>query len=153
MCVCVCLPLITEYIYNCRPYVDVAYYSYGFGPVDQQLRALVVWIPLQIAALAVYPVFKVRALILFFFPNSFSICRYPSMQLWEALHPRLHTCIDILFIVVLILYNMAGNVVVVLAIVSFNLPPVPALVLSVEQVGLPAHAGFVLHLLHVCICS
>ena len=42
-----------------RPYVDVAYYNMGFGPADQQLTALIVWIPLQICAFLVYPVFQV----------------------------------------------------------------------------------------------
>ena len=42
---------------NCRP--DVAYYVSGFGPAEQQVTALVIWVPLQLAAFGVYPVFKV----------------------------------------------------------------------------------------------
>lgn len=42
----------------CRP--DVAYYVSGFGPMEQQVTALVIWIPLQLAAFAIYPSFKVR---------------------------------------------------------------------------------------------
>ena len=38
---------------------DVAYYVSGFGPVEQQVTALVIWVPLQLAAFAVYPFFKV----------------------------------------------------------------------------------------------
>ena len=34
----------------------------------------------------------------------------------------------------MVLYNIVAHVAVVSAIVNFNLPPVPALVLSVEQV-------------------
>lgn len=45
-----------------RPYVDVAYYNMGFGSALEQLTACVVWIPLQVTSLLVYPLFKVRSL-------------------------------------------------------------------------------------------
>ena len=37
----------------------MAYYVSGFGPAEQQVTALVIWIPLQLAAFAIYPSFKV----------------------------------------------------------------------------------------------
>ena len=42
-----------------RPYVDLAYYTTGFGTARQQFTAFIIWIPLQILAFLVYPVFKV----------------------------------------------------------------------------------------------
>ncbi len=41
--------------------------------------------------------------------------------------------VDIFFIVLLVVYNVVANFVVVYSIVTLDLPPVPALVLSVEQ--------------------
>ena len=41
--------------------------------------------------------------------------------------------VDIIFIVLVIVYNFAANFVVVYSTVHFNLSPVPALVLSIEQ--------------------
>ena len=42
--------------------VDLAYYYSGFGPIDQQLLTLLVWVPLQLAAFLAYPAFKVHKL-------------------------------------------------------------------------------------------
>lgn len=41
-----------------------------------------------------------------------------------------------LFLVLFICYNIAAHVVVVTTIVNFDLPPVPALVLSIEEVSI-----------------
>ena len=43
----------------CR--VDFTFYLKGFGPLKQQLLSCLIWVPLQSAALLVYPAFKVRA--------------------------------------------------------------------------------------------
>jgi len=40
--------------------VNVAYYNNGFGPAELQLIAVLIWLPLQVASLLVYPGFKVR---------------------------------------------------------------------------------------------
>ena len=48
------------YVLFDRPYVNVAYYNNAFGPADLQLVAVVIWIPLQVASLLVYPSFKVQ---------------------------------------------------------------------------------------------
>lgn len=42
-----------------RPHIDLTYYFGGFGPLDMQLFALLIWIHLQAAAFAVYPMFRV----------------------------------------------------------------------------------------------
>ena len=47
---------------------------------------------------------------------------------------RLGRLADISCIVLMVVYNVVAHAAVVSAIVNFNLPPVPALVLSVEQV-------------------
>jgi len=42
-----------------EPSVDMAYYFSGFGPAQQQLLSCLIWVPLQLAAFAVYPAFRV----------------------------------------------------------------------------------------------
>lgn len=101
--------LLKDTLDNGRP--DVAYYVSGFGPAEQQVTALVIWFPLQLAAFGVYPAFK----------------------LWEVARTRLGRVADVVCIILMIVYNLVAHAAVVTAIVNFNLPPVPALVLSVEQ--------------------
>ena len=52
-----CHHTLTLLLMHYRP--DVAYYVSGFGPAEQQVTALVIWVPLQLAAFGVYPAFKV----------------------------------------------------------------------------------------------
>lgn len=54
--------------------------------------------------------------------------------MWEVSRIRLGRLADVSCIVLMVLYNVVAHAAVVSAIVTFNLPPVPALVLSVEQV-------------------
>lgn len=62
-----------SHLLSALPYrPDVAYYVSGFGPLEQQVTALVIWIPLQLSAFAIYPSFKVSdhpMLMLFFNVN------------------------------------------------------------------------------------
>lgn len=114
--------------------MDVAYYSLGFGPAIQQLTTVVVWIPLQIAALLVYPLFKVsfEAEVKCNSMNHFVTHDY--YQVWSVAHVSFGLTADILFLILFICYNVAGHVVVVTTIVNFDLYPVPALILSIEEV-------------------
>lgn len=54
--------------------------------------------------------------------------------MWQVARIRLGRLADVGCIVLMVLYNLVAHAAVVTAIVNFNLPPVPALVLSVEQV-------------------
>lgn len=54
--------------------------------------------------------------------------------MWEVAHTSLGHIADLFCIFLMIVYNIVAHAAVVTAIVNFNLPPVPALVLSVEQV-------------------
>ena len=47
---------------------------------------------------------------------------------------RLGRVADVFCIILMVVYNIVAHAAVVSSIVNFNLPPVPALVLSVEQV-------------------
>ena len=64
--------------------------------------------------------------------------RYDSFnlytQMWEVARTRLGRVADVFCIFLMVVYNFVAHAAVVTAIVNFNLPPVPALVLSVEQV-------------------
>lgn len=108
--------------------MDVGYYNIGFGPAHQQFAAFVAWIPLQVAALLVYPLFKVKQ------GGCNTSFIFHLLQLWGALHLSLGLGADVVFLVLFVLYNVAAHAVVVSTIVNFDLPPVPALVLSVEEV-------------------
>lgn len=59
---------------------------------------------------------------------------------------RLGRVADVSCIVLMVVYNIVAHAAVVSAIVNFNLPPVPALVLSVEQVSgqLPSLASVII---------
>ena len=118
----------------------MAYYFSGFGPAPQQLLACLVWLPLQLAALIVYPAFKVCA------AHTVSpryvlhaLCLQGAFlllsQVWEFLRPGAPLVTDITFIILTIVYNLMAHTVVVSSIVTFNFFPVPAAVLSVEQVS------------------
>lgn len=54
--------------------------------------------------------------------------------MWSVAHVSFGLAADILFLVFFICYIIAGHVVVVTTIVNFDLYPVPALVLSIEEV-------------------
>ena len=95
----------------CRPSVDMAYYISGFGPMYQQLTAVAMWLPLKAAVLLVYPTFK----------------------LWIALRPKFGCCANLLFTLLFIAYNVVAHSATVYSITHFDLPPVPSLFLSVEQ--------------------
>lgn len=56
-------------------------------------------------------------------------------QVWEFLRPGAPLVTDITFIILTIVYNLMAHTVVVSSIVTFNFFPVPAAVLSVEQVS------------------
>ncbi len=49
--------------------------------------------------------------------------------------PLLGFASDVFFLLFFIVYNIIGHVVVVTSIVNLDLPPVPALVLSIEEVN------------------
>ena len=89
----------------------MGYYISGFGPMHQQLRAVAIWLPLQAAVLAVYPGFL----------------------LWVALRRLLGRLADLAFSLLFLAYNIAAHCTTVYTTVTFDLPPVPALFLSVEQ--------------------
>ena len=57
------------------------------------------------------------------------------IQVWTICHPIFGFAADTTFIALFIFYNVFAHVAVVTTIVNFNLPPVPALVLSIEQVS------------------
>ena len=67
--------------------------------------------------------------------------------MWEVARTRLGRVADVLCILLMVVYNFVAHAAVVTAIVNFNLPPVPALVLSVEQVRVRIHflKRYVLH--------
>ena len=95
----------------CRPFVDMAYYFTGFGPMQQQLISVIIWLPLQTTVLLVYPAFI----------------------LWANLRRTLGYCVNFPFALLLVAYNVVAHSVTVYSIVLFDLPPVAALFLSVEQ--------------------
>ena len=127
----------------------MAYYFSGFGPAPQQLLACLVWLPLQLAALIVYPAFKVCAAhtvspryVLHALCLQGMCCTHCLQgaflllsQVWEFLRPGAPLVTDITFIILTIVYNLMAHTVVVSSIVTFNFFPVPAAVLSVEQVS------------------
>ena len=55
-------------------------------------------------------------------------------QIWAVAHFSFGLAVDTLFLLFFLTYNIAGLVTVVTTIVNFDLPPVPALVLSIEEV-------------------
>lgn len=59
-----------------------------------------------------------------------------SLQVWARAHFTFGLAADVIFLLLFICYNIAGHVVVVSTIVHFDLFPVPALVLSIEEVSL-----------------
>ena len=54
--------------------------------------------------------------------------------MWEVARTSLGHVADVFCIFLMVVYNIVAHAAVVTAIVNFNLPPVPALVLSIEQV-------------------
>ena len=56
--------------------------------------------------------------------------------MWSAAHASLGLAADILFLGLFLCYNIVGHIIVVTTIVNFDLYPVPALVLSIEEVSL-----------------
>lgn len=46
-------------LHSIRPHVDFGFFVSGFGPLHQTFITFTLWLPLQVAALAVYPVFRV----------------------------------------------------------------------------------------------
>ena len=90
----------------------MGYYVSGFGPMQQQLIAATMWLPLMASVLLVYPFFIT----------------------WKFFWPRLGWLANLIFISVFIAYNVAAHTLTVYSITHFDLPPVPALFLSVEQV-------------------
>ena len=95
----------------CRPFVDMAYYFLGFGPMHQQLTAIAIWLPLQAAVLFVYPTFL----------------------LWATLRHTFGCSANLIFTLLFVTYNVVAHCTTVYSIVALDLPPVPALFLSVEQ--------------------
>ena len=91
--------------------MDMGYYFSGFGPIKQQLTAVGIWLPLKAAVLLVYP----------------------SFLLWSALWPTCGRLANLVFILFFLAYNIAAHTFTVYSITHFDLPPVPALFLSVEQ--------------------
>ena len=83
----------------------------GFGSFWLQLMAALIWIPLQLAVLLVYP----------------------SFLLWCWLRTVLGRMADVIFILIFVAYNVAAHTTTVYSIVTFDLPPVSSLFLSVEQ--------------------
>lgn len=59
------------------------------------------------------------------------------MQVWSRARSALGWTADVVFLILFICYNIAAHVVVVTTIVKFDLFPVPALVLSIEEVSSP----------------
>ena len=90
----------------------MAYYVSGFGPMHQQLLAVLIWIPLQLAVFSIYP----------------------SFLLWQRLHTACGWAVNVPFIFLFALYNIVAHCAMLYCIVTFDLPPVPALFLSIEQV-------------------
>ena len=94
-----------------RPFVDMGTYISGFGPMNQQLKAAVIWLPLKAAVLMVYPLFLV----------------------WKGLWPKFGFLANLLFTLLFITYTIMAHTAMIYSITHFDLPPVPALFLSVEQ--------------------
>jgi sterol O-acyltransferase len=111
ICTAIFYSLMKDSVEAGKPFVDMGYYISGFGPLSQQLRAAAIWLPLKAAALLVY---------LFFLA-------------WKALWPTVGRLASLLFAILFIAYNVAAHTVTVYTITHFDLPPVPALFLSVEQ--------------------
>lgn len=101
----------TPHLMSRRPFVDMGYYTSGFGPMSKQLISVAIWIPLQAVVLLVYPTFL----------------------LWTALWHTFGRLANVLFIFLFIAYNVMAHCAVVYSIVSIDLPPVAAMFLSVEQ--------------------
>ena len=57
------------------------------------------------------------------------------IQIWAALHQRGGVLVDTFAVTLAISYNVLAHCAVVLAIVNFDLPPIPALLLALEQVS------------------
>lgn len=93
------------------PHADFGMLISGFGPPQQSLNAFFLWLPLQSAALLVYPAFK----------------------FWQWTHPRLGRVADSVAITLALLYNILAHCAVVISIVNVDLSPIPALVLALEQ--------------------
>eukprot|EP00731_Ephydatia_muelleri_P008072 Em0004g410a len=93
------------------PHVDFTLYVNGFGSGSKQLMAIGMWFCLQTAVLLVYPAF----------------------MLWQKMRAVSPTCADAFFAALFLLYQMAAHTAVVTFIVQLNLPPVPSLCLSIEQ--------------------
>ena len=55
-------------------------------------------------------------------------------QIWASAHFSFGAAADVAFLLLFVTYNIAGHITVVTTIVNFDLPPVPALVLSIEEV-------------------
>lgn len=55
-------------------------------------------------------------------------------QLWALLRRCSNVVVDIFFVCVLIIYNIIGYAIVIWVINHYDLHPVPAVVLNVEQV-------------------
>ena len=57
------------------------------------------------------------------------------LQLWVWLRSSFGRLADVLFVCLLGIYYMVAHVAVVTSIVQFDLPPIPSLVLAIEQVS------------------
>lgn len=55
--------------------------------------------------------------------------------MWQWLLPWGGLVVNVVFILIIILYNIIANAVVISSITQFDLPPVGSVVLSIEQVG------------------
>ena len=89
----------------------MGYYISGFGPLNQQLTAAVIWLPLKAAVLTVYPFFLA----------------------WKTVWSKFGSLANLLFALLFILYNAVAHTATIYSITHFDLPPVPSLFLSVEQ--------------------
>ncbi len=56
--------------------------------------------------------------------------------MWISTRASLGLAADVFFGLLFMLYNVVAHIIVVTAIVKFDLPPVPSLVLSIEEVKL-----------------
>ena len=89
----------------------MGYYISGFGPMKQQLTAAVIWLPLKAAVLSVYPFF----------------------HMWKILRAWFGRLANLIFALLFIMYIVAAHTATIYSITHFDLPPVPSLFLSVEQ--------------------
>ncbi|XP_064401141.1 sterol O-acyltransferase 2-like [Halichondria panicea] len=103
--------MLKDSVEAASPHIDFRMFTSGFGPPHQSLIMLLVWTPLQMAALLVYPAFKV----------------------WEWAHPRFGRVADSAAIVMMIAYNFLAHCVVVASIVHLDLPSIPSVVIALEQ--------------------